>query len=66
MFLNQIPTGTVFTALVSSIHRGTFLRTFNGIVMLDDPARTWTVNENTNLAPKIEEYIERNVELRFV
>lgn len=55
--VRQIPIGTVFLGKVGG--RSTFLRTFDGIVDLENPHRTWTRADNM----EIESYHPVEVEL---
>lgn len=58
----DIPVGTVFRAHLAGGITHIFLRIHTGIVALDDPARTWTMNP----FPDFWEYTPLNVELHVI
>jgi len=60
----DISVGTVFKGLVGKAHRGVFLRTYEGVVSLDDPNQVWTGRYTRNEFPAVLDY--REVSARLV
>jgi hypothetical protein len=59
--LSEIPVGTVFTGALG-MFRGTFLRTYSEVVLLNNSNHTWGISKFS----VVENYKEHDVELRFV
>ena len=59
--VREISIGSVFTGQIGESHTGLFVRTFDGIVSLDDPAKTWGSRTLT-----IKDYVLREVEIRVI
>lgn len=62
---SEIPVGTYFTGKIG-FEAGLFVRSFLGIIKVDDPKYTWSFDAECDLSPPVKNYNLVDVEVKII